>query len=118
MQTQFEFTLPRGYLDSSGQVHRTGVMRLATALDEIESCRHPRVQENEAYLPIILLSRVITHLGDLPAVNPQIVENLFAADLASLEDLYLRLNGHTLVTLGAVCPQCSTRFQIQVAPIG
>lgn len=118
MQTQFEFSLPRGYIDSSGQVHRTGIMRLATALDEIESTQHPRVQQNEAYLPVILLSRVVTRLGDLPAVDPGVIENLFAADLASLEDLYLRLNAHSRVTLGAVCPQCQAHFQVQVAPLG
>jgi hypothetical protein len=118
MQTQFEFTLPRGFIDPSGQVHRTGIMRLSTARDEIEAYRHPQVQENEAYLPVILLSRVITRLGELEDINHQVIENLFAADLASLEDLYLRLNGHTLVTLGAVCPQCNARFQVQVAPIG
>lgn len=118
MQTQFEFTLPRGYIDSGEQVHRTGTMRLATALDEIESTQHPRVQQNEAFLPVILLSRVVTRLGNLPAVDPGVIENLFAADLASLEDLYLRLNAHTQVTLGAVCPQCQAHFQVQVAPLG
>lgn len=118
MQTQFEFTLPRGYIDASGQVHRNGTMRLATALDEIESLQDPRVQTNEAYLPVVLLSRVVTKLGDLPSVTPQIVGGLFAADLASLEDLYLRLNSHEHVILGAVCPQCSTQFHLQVSPLG
>jgi hypothetical protein len=73
---------------------------------------------NEAYLPVVLLSRVITQLGDLAAVSPQVVEGLFAADLAYLEDVYQRLNSPEQVVLGAVCPQCSTQFQLQVAPLG
>lgn len=105
-------------MDASGQVHRTGKMRLAQALDEIESWQDPRVQANEAYLPIVLLSRVVTQLGDLPDVTPQALERFFSADLACLEDLYLRLNSHENVTLGAVCPQCSARFHLQVAPLG
>lgn len=118
MKTEFEFTLPRGYLEPNGQVHRSGRMRLATAQDEIDSWQDPRVQVNEAYLPIVLLSRVITSLGNLPGVTPQIIEKLFAADLASLEDLYLRLNSHEHVILGAICPQCSSHINIQVAPLG
>jgi hypothetical protein len=118
MKTEFEFTLPRGYLDSSGQVHRIGYMRLATAQDEIESLQDPRVQSNEAYLPVVLLSRVVTKLGNLPVISPQIIEKFFTADIASLEDLYLRLNSHEQVILGAICPQCSSNFNVQVAPLG
>jgi hypothetical protein len=117
MQTLFEFSLPRGYLDSAGQVHRLGSMRLATAGDEIHSLQHPQVQANEAYLPVILLSRVITQLGELGSITPQVIEGLFAADLAYLEDLYMRLNSYASVTLGATCPHCQHQFQLQVAPI-
>ncbi|HSG16827.1 MAG TPA: hypothetical protein VLE70_10975, partial [Anaerolineae bacterium] len=88
----FEFELPQGYVDSDGGVHRHGVMRLATALDEIEPLSDPRVEANEAYLVILLLSRVITRLGELPAVTPQVVEKIYAADLAYLQDVYQRLN--------------------------
>ena len=115
--TEFLFTLPRGYLDATGQVHREGRMRLATALDEIEAIQHPRVLANEAYLPVALLSRVITQLGSLPSVTPSAVEQLYAADLAYLEDLYLRLNMHEPVMMGTVCPHCGTSFQLQVAPL-
>lgn len=115
--TEFAFTLPRGYLDREGVVHRQGSMRLATALDEIQAAQDPRFPDNEAYLPVALLSRVITRLGSLPAVTPQVVEGLFAADLAYLEDLYLRLNTHETVVVGAVCPHCGETFQLQVAPI-
>lgn len=118
MQTDFEFTLPKGYIDEAGQVHRDGRMRLARALDEVETLQDPRAQANEAYLPILLMARVVTQLGSLTAVTPDLVANLFAADLAYLEDLYLRLNGTDQVTVGAVCPHCRTQFQLQVAPIG
>lgn len=117
MQTTFEFTLPRGYVDEAGQIHRQGWMRLATALDEIEPLHDPRVQINEAYLPVLLLARVVLRLGDLPAVTPQVIERLFAADLAYLQELYLRLNSPTPVVVGAICPQCHTQFQLQVAPL-
>lgn len=117
MQTLFEFSLPRGYLDSDGQVHRLGSMRLATAGDEIHSLQHPQVLANEAFLPVILLSRVVTQLGELRNITPQIIEGLFAGDLAYLEDLYMRLNGYASVTLGATCPHCLRQFQLQVAPI-
>jgi hypothetical protein len=116
-QTEFEFTLPRGYLDREGGVHRQGRMRLATAVDEIQAALDPRFPDNEAYLPVALLSRVITLLGSLPVVTPQVIEGLFAADLAFLEDLYLRLNTHEAVVVGAVCPHCGETFQLQVAPI-
>jgi hypothetical protein len=117
IQTEFNFTLPRGYVDSLDEVHREGIIRLATALDEIESLQDPRVQANNAYLPVVLLSRVIARLGSLTAVTPQVVERLFASDLAYLEDLYQRLNNPEDIILGAICPHCSQQFQIQVAPL-
>ena len=118
MQTHFDFTLPRGYVDADGHVHREGQMRLATALDEVEPLADPRVAENEAYLPILLLARVVTRLGDLEQVSPAVVEQLFAGDLAYLQEMYLRLNGSEAVYLDAICPACDTRFQLQVAPLG
>ena len=114
---EYEFELPRGYVDATGNLHRQGAMRLATALDEIEPLRDPRVQANEAYLPVILLSRVVTSLGDLSAITPPVVEGLFAADVAYLEDLYQRLNSPVRIVFGAVCPHCSNRLQLQVAPL-
>jgi len=118
LQTEFEFTLPRGYLDASGRLHQDGCMRLATALDEIDALQDPRVLANEAYLPVILLSRVITRLGSITTVSPQVISELFASDLAYLEDLYQRLNCAKQVVLGAVCPQCSAHFMLRVAPLG
>src|SRR5215208_3310579 len=90
--TEFAFTLPRGYVEADGSVHREGLMRLATAHDELAPLRDPRVQSNSAYLVVILLARVITKLGELSIVTPKVVENLFAGDLAYLEDLYRRIN--------------------------
>jgi hypothetical protein len=92
LQTEYEFTLPKGYVDDSGGLHRDGVMRLATARDEILPQRDPRVRENEAYLTVIMLSRVVTRLGELDQVTPKIVEGLFAADLAFLQDFYCTIN--------------------------
>ena len=92
-QTEIEFTLPKGYLDGDGQLHKSGVMRLATAADEILPLKDPRVQHNQAYLVIIVLARVVTKLGSLPDVNTKVIENLFASDLSYLQTLYERLNG-------------------------
>ena len=92
-QTEVEFTLPKGYLDGDGVLHREGVMRLATAADEILPLKDPRVQQNPAYLTIIVLARVVTRLGSLPDVNTKVVEGLFASDLNYLQDLYERVNG-------------------------
>jgi hypothetical protein len=92
-QTEMEFELPKGYLDDSGQLHRHGTMRLATAADEILPLRDPRVQQNEAYLAVIVLARVITRLGSLSDVHTGVIEGLFASDLAYLERLYEKFNG-------------------------
>lgn len=91
-KTEIEFTLPKGYLDSDGVLHREGMMRLATAADEILPLKDPRVQQNPAYLTVIVLSRVVTSLGALSDVNTKIVENLFASDLNYLQELYEKLN--------------------------
>ena len=91
--TEVDFVLPKGYIDTDGVLHREGVMRLATAADEILPLKDPRVQQNPAYLTVIVLARVITRLGSLPDVNTKVVEGLFAADLNHLQKLYERLNG-------------------------
>ncbi len=116
-QTEFEFKLPKGLLDSTGMLHRDGTMRLATALDEVESMQDPRVRANEAYLPILLLSRVVLNLGGFTNPSPQIIEKMFASDLAYLEDLYMRINNPENVVVGAVCPHCGNQFQLQVSPL-
>lgn len=92
MQTEFEFTLPKGYLDEQGNVHQRGVMRLSRAIDEIVPLRDPRVQVNPAYATVIILARVIVELGSLDEVSPAVIENLFAVDLAYLQDFYREIN--------------------------
>lgn len=91
--TEFEFTLPKGYLDSEGNLHRKGVMRLSTAIDEISPLRDPRVRANAAYATIIILARVINCLGAVSEVTPVIVENLFSQDLEYLQNFYRQING-------------------------
>ena len=115
LRTEFPFVLPRGYVDASGTVHRDGVMRLATARDELVPLRDDRVRENSAYLTVVLLARVITRIGSIDDVHAGIVENLFAADLAFLQDLYRRVNteGHTRASV--TCPACSHRFAVDVS---
>lgn len=112
MQTEFEFMLPRGYVDANGDLHRKGTMRLATAADEILPLRDPRVQQNASYLSIILLSRVITKLGTLPAVNNKVIEDLFTMDLAYLQDLYQRINMSEAPAYTVACPHCNERFEV------
>jgi hypothetical protein len=118
LETEFAFTLPHGYVDGEGTVHREGTMRLATAEDEIAPHRDPRVQANPAYLVIILLSRVVTRLGDLPSVNPKVIENLFAGDLAFLERLYQQVNETGHDRLAVTCPHCDERFEVAMASSG
>ncbi|MGI8928509.1 MAG: hypothetical protein ACR2H0_03445 [Candidatus Limnocylindrales bacterium] len=115
LRTEFPFLLPRGYVDTTGIVHRDGVMRLATAKDEIVPQRDPRVRENEAYLTVLLLSRVITRLGRLGEVHPGIVENMFASDLAFLQDLYKRINQEGTTQAAVSCPACNHEFTVEMA---
>ncbi|MCB0015511.1 MAG: hypothetical protein KDE34_26535, partial [Anaerolineales bacterium] len=106
MHQEYEFQLPCGFYDELGQLHQFGRMRLATALDEIEAVEHPRVQEKPAFLPVLLLARVVVQLGEVTAVSPRTIASLFAADLLYLQDLYLRLNGPQTIQMGTVCPYC------------
>ena len=115
LRTEFPFILPRGYVDSTGTVHRDGVMRLATAKDEIVPQRDPRVRENEAYLTVLLLSRVITRLGSVIEVTPGTVENMFASDLAFLQDLYRRINQEGTSQAAVTCPACKHEFAVDMA---
>lgn len=113
-QTEFEFVLPKGYVDEYGSLHRNGIMRLATAADEILPMKDPRVQQNPAYLTVILLSRVVTKLGDVQSINPKVIEGLFSSDLAYLQDFYSRINGDGSTVLRAVCPKCEHEFEVEV----
>lgn len=113
-QTEFAFTLPKGYIDFQGELHREGVMRLANAADEILPLRDPRVQQNPGYLTIILLSRVITKLGNLPTVDTNVVEKMFTMDLAYLQDLYQKINTMEMPTYQGICPHCGQAVDIPV----
>ena len=118
LQTEFPFTLPRGFMDGEGNLHREGTMRLATAFDEIAPLKDPRVLSNPGYLLIILLVRVITRLGTLEQINPKIIERLFAADLAYLQDLYMRINGTGDNRVRAQCPHCQQQFEVELNASG
>lgn len=112
-KTEFEFLLPKGYIDATGTVHREGTMRLATAADEILLLKDPRVQNNAAYSVVILLARVVTRLGTLDVINPKIIEGLFSADLAYLQDFYNRINSSETRKINVVCPQCQHSFEVE-----
>ncbi|MFI5567710.1 hypothetical protein ACIA6T_10175 [Streptomyces sp. NPDC051740] len=114
LRTEFPFELPRGYVDDSGTVHRHGVMRLATARDELIPLRDIRVQENPAYLSVVLLGRVITRLGTLPLVHDGVVENMFASDLAFLQDFYRQVNAEGHTRAGVTCPHCEQPFEVEL----
>ncbi|MCU1693856.1 MAG: hypothetical protein JWM64_2947 [Frankiales bacterium] len=115
LRTEFDFELPRGYLDADGVLHRRGTMRLATARDELLPLYDARVQENAAFTTVVLLGRVISSLGTLPGVTSSVVENMFASDVAFLQDFYRRINaeGHTKVAV--TCPQCQHRSTVDLA---
>lgn len=113
-QTEFNFVLPKGFIDQDGNMHKEGVMRLATAADEILPMRDPRVQQNPGYLTVILLARVITKLGTLRAVDTKTIENLFTSDLAYIQDFYARINQLDVPTYDAVCPSCGHKFGLHV----
>lgn len=108
--TEFDFRLPCGYLDESGELQREGVMRRATAADEILPLRDPRVIKNQAYLAVILLARVVTRLGNVAVITPKVIENLFAADMAYLQELYNRINQIDGSADHVTCPQCQHTF--------
>ena len=115
LRTEVEFTLPLGYVDDAGRIHRTGVMRLATALDEVQPLQDARVHSNQAYVSILLLSRVLTRLGSISPVPPAVVERLFSADFAYLQDLYVRLNESGTSVAETQCPECGCRFAVDLA---
>src|SRR5258708_30302167 len=113
-KTEYPFTLPKGYVDGDGTLQREGVMRLATAKDEIIPLEDYRVQGNRAYLVIILLSRVITKLGEIKFIDTDVIENLFSTDLAYLQEFYRRVNEEGAPKVHAKCPSCQNEFDIDL----
>jgi hypothetical protein len=118
LQTEFEFRLPKGFIDKEGNLHRDGIMRLANAKDEILPLQDPRVQRNDAFHIVILLSRVITRLGEVRDINPGVIENLFASDLSYLQNFYNEINSNGKAMHAAECPECHARFEVELAGVG
>ena len=112
METSYDFTLPKGYVDRNGDVHRRGRMRLATAGDEISATRDPRVLANPSYLTIAVLARVVTEIEGLETITATHIESLFTADLAFLQDMYQRINDIEPPVMTAVCPDCGKTFTV------
>jgi hypothetical protein len=117
-QTEFPFILPQGYIDSEGNTHKEGIMRLSTAYDEIAPIRDPRVQRNPGYLVIILLARTIVKLGTLEQINTKVIESLFSADLVYLQDFYQRINQNGHSRLRVACPHCEGEFEVETVSVG
>jgi hypothetical protein len=115
LQTEFAFTLPGGIIDASGNLLREGVMRRAIAFDEVEPMQDPRVHANGAYLGLLVLSRVITRLGPISPVSPQVIGSLFATDYLFLQDLYVRINESGTSRIETECPTCGTHFALDLA---
>ena len=118
LQTEFEFVLPKGYVDESGTLHKEGAMRLSTAADEILPMKDPRVQQNPAYLTVILLSRVDSRLGSLKMITPKVIEEMFSGDFAYLQEIYNRINQNGSNAVKALCPKCEHKFDIEVQSPG
>ncbi|MFD4669919.1 hypothetical protein ACFWNN_09300 [Lentzea sp. NPDC058450] len=118
LTTEHDFELPVGYLDAEGTLHRTGVMRLATAADEILPMKDPRVRALPTYLIVILLSRVVLRIGTVTEVNPATIEGLFSQDLTYLQELYNRVNGLSSREFGVTCPHCDREFTAEAPPPG
>jgi hypothetical protein len=117
MRTELPFTLPRGYVDAAGVVHREGTMRLATARDEIEPLRDAGVRTNGAYLSVLLLSRTVTRLGSLSEVTPDVVSDLFAVDFDYLQRMYERVNSSEDVVGVVACPDCGGSFEVDLGAL-
>ncbi|MFJ8073355.1 hypothetical protein ACIQ7Q_05235 [Streptomyces sp. NPDC096176] len=115
LRTEFEFELPRGYVDEAGTVHRHGTMRLATARDELRPQIDLRVKENPAYLSVVLLSQVITRLGSISDVHAGIVERMYATDVAFLQDFYRRVNSEGHTRAAVTCPHCEGGFEVDLS---
>lgn len=118
LQTEYEFELPKGYADETGNLHKKGKMRLATAADEILPMKDPRVQQNAAYLTVILLARVVTQLGNLKMVSTSNIEELFSSDFTYLQDLYNKINQNGTSAIKAVCPKCDHKFDVEATSAG
>jgi hypothetical protein len=114
METVYDFTLPKGFVDGNGEIHRRGKMRLATAGDEISATRDPRVLSNPSYLTIVILGKVVTELEGVSMVTANVIERLFTADLAFLQDMYQKINDVEPPVMRVVCPHCGETIEAPV----
>jgi len=117
LQAEVDFVLPHGFVDPAGTIHREGRMRFATARDELAPLVDPRVARNRAYLVVLLLSRVVTRLGTVTAMSPEVIEGLYASDFGYLQRLYRRLNMDPTAA-PPICPNCGTAIPAEVAGLG
>ena len=118
LHTEYEFTLPVGYVDPDGSLHRSGVMRLCTALDELEAMNDARVRTTQSSLSVLLLSRVVERIGEVSDISPETIERLFSADFAYLQDFFVRLNDAAAPVVETECPRCHTRFALDLGSAG
>jgi hypothetical protein len=117
MRTEVPFTLPMGYVDGHGNVHREGRMRLATARDEIEPLGEAEVRQNQAYLSVLLVARTVTRIGEITEITPELVEGLYAGDFDHLQRLYERINSNGESVGVVTCPNCSHQFEVDMTEI-
>jgi hypothetical protein len=117
LQTEYEFTLPCGYVDEQGDLHRSGTMRLATVRDELAATQEPLARTNDTYASVVILSRVITRLGTILTITPSLIERIYSADFAHLQELFVRLNDGSTV-METRCPACGTRFELDTGHLG
>lgn len=110
IQTEYEFTLPKGYVDEQGTLHRRGTMRLATALDEIEALRNPGSKNNPEYQSVILLSRVVSKLEGIDEISPELIGRLFTPDFTYLQNMYETVNKAEDPIIRVQCPHCGKTF--------
>ena len=117
LRTEYAFTLPQGFVDDQGALHRDGTMRLATARDEIEPMRDVAVRQNEAYLTVLLLARTVTRIGEFTEISPELIEGLFASDFDHLQRLYERINSDGEAVGVVACPACAQQFEVDLTEI-
>ncbi|MCH5281434.1 MAG: phage tail assembly protein [Lachnospiraceae bacterium] len=113
-QTEYFFTLPKGFVDRDGNVHRDGIMRMANARDEILPLCDPRVKQNPSYMAVILLSRVVTCLGNIAEIDTKIIEGLYTIDMVYLLSLYQKINTMVKPVYKGICPHCGEALEIPI----
>jgi hypothetical protein len=118
LATEFNFSLPRGFVDKTGKIHREGIMRLATARDEIKIFNNQKVKENSSYAVLVYLSQVIIRLGELTSITPQMLEDLYLLDLAYLKAFYNQINQHRTANIPVICPYCQQDFSVEFSLLG